>query len=172
MIRDIHRGLHSVSVVLRILSSGNRHFHRADWRKLAEVRRTVQHNSLVGQRLRLVDNSLFQLLDNGNEGAGFKGLDDHAIGFNTVGVFGPVGLHLAHGQQNRGLQRLDGGTDLLAHFKARISRHVDIQDDNVRFVLCDLLDRSSAIADSDDVISCIRQDLFAHILGSHAVVSK
>ena len=49
---------------------------------------------------------LFEFLDDGQKITGFKGLDNHAVSPDAVGVFRFVRLHLADGQKHR---RFNGG---------------------------------------------------------------
>ena len=119
-----------------------------------------------------MNHTLFQLLDDSNQVAGLEWLDDHAICFHAVGVFGPVRLQLANGQQDWSFQGSDGGAHLLADFKTGVALHVYVKDDDVRFMLRNFLDCGSAVTYSDDLIACIRKDLLAHILGCHAVISE
>ena len=119
-----------------------------------------------------MDHSLFQLLDNGDEVAGFERLDDHSIRLHAVGIFSPIGFQLADRQQHWSFQSINRGAYLLADLKAGVPRHVDIQDDDVRFMLRNFFYRGSAIAYSDDIIARIGKDLLTHVLGCHAVISE
>ena len=116
--------------------------------------------------------SLFKFLDDGKQVAGFKWLDDHAVRFYAIGVFRFVRLHLADRQQHRCLQRVKRSAHLLADFQPGISRHVDIKNDDVRFLFRDFLYRGRAVAHCHNVITGIGKDFLVHILGSHAVIGK
>src|SRR5260370_230977 len=67
---------------------------------------------------------------------------------------------------------LNGAAPLLENLEAGISRHVDIQDDDVRFLFRDFFYRGSAVADSHDYIPGLSKDFLAHVLGGHAVIGK
>ena len=120
-----------------------------------------------------LSNALFKLLDDGQKIAGFKRLNNDAVGFDAVGVFRLIRLHLADGEQHWGLQCVQRcRAHLFADFQAGIARHVNVKDDDVGLLLGDFLHRSSAVADSHNVIARFGKDLLAHVLGSHAVIGK
>ncbi len=115
---------------------------------------------------------LFKLFDDGEKISGFKWLDDNAVRFHAVRVFPAVRLHLADSQQHWRVESINGVAQLFADFQAAVTGHVDIEDDEVRFVFRNFLERGRAIADGHDFIPGFRQNFCAHVLGRHAVISK
>ncbi len=165
MVRHLHHRLHaglSRGMVLHV-----RFFNRV-FLILALKAHCLFHD----RRRRPLSNALFKFLHDGQKIAGFKRLDDDAVGLYSICVLGLIWLHLADGQQHRNLQRLQRAADFFADFQAGISRHINIKDDDVRFLFRDLLHRGCAVAHSHNVIAGFRKDLFAHVLGCHAVVGE
>ena len=60
----------------------------------------------------------------------------------------------------------------LADFQPAVAGHIDIQNDQVGFVLGNLLQRGRTVVDGDDLVPRIREDLPPHILGGHTVIGE
>ena len=130
---------------------------------------------LHGRRLRLrrlLANPLFKLFDNRQKIAGLERFHDDTVSADTFGFFRFVRFHLAHGEQHRRLQRGYGAAYFFADFQPAVARHVDIEDDDVRFLFSDLFDRSCAVANRYYFITGVREDLTPHVLGGHTVIGK
>ena len=60
----------------------------------------------------------------------------------------------------------------LTHLKPGVARHVNVKNRQIGLALGNLFDRGGAIGDRDHVVACLREDFFAHILGSHTVIGQ
>src|SRR5262249_33454043 len=104
--------------------------------------------------------------------AGLKWLYDDTVSTDAAGFFRFVRLHLPDREQHRCLQCSHGAAHFFADFQAAVARHVDIQNDDVRFLLRDFFHRGSAVAHRYDFISGVGEDFAPHILGGHTVIGK
>ena len=118
------------------------------------------------------NNFVFELGQGAQQLAGFKWLDDKSIGPGSFGLFRLERLQLADGQQHRNARRLARLFEPLADFQPAVAGHVDVEHDQIRLQLGDLLQRGRAVIDGDDFVARVREDLPPHILSGNAVIGE
>ena len=136
------------------------------FRRLCGTRRRDQNCG--GRRLQF----FFQLLDGGQQISRFERFDDDAVGLYARGFLVIKGLHFADGEQHRHGGSLMSIPQPLTHLKPGVARHVNVKNRQIGLALGNLFDRGGAIGDRDHVVACLREDFFAHILGSHTVIGQ
>src|SRR5258708_4040258 len=115
---------------------------------------------------------VFKLGENAQQFAGFKWFDDKAFGAYSFCLLGLERFQLSYRQQDRGACSFGGFLEALAHLQAAVARHVNIQDDEIGFLLRDLFQRSRAVVDGDDLVARVRENFSPHVLGGHAVIGE
>jgi hypothetical protein len=60
----------------------------------------------------------------------------------------------------------------LADFQPAISRHVNVQHDEVWPLLCDFFQGRGAVINGNDLVSRVRKDFSPHVLGGYAVIGE
>ena len=113
-----------------------------------------------------------ELLDGGKEVSGFEGFYNYAVGLYAHAIFRFVGLHFADGEEHGSLRGLMRRAHLLADLESGVPRHVNVENNELGFELVNLFKRGRAVADGNDFIPSITQNLLAHVLSSHAVVGE
>src|SRR2546429_9947792 len=64
------------------------------------------------------------------------------------------------------------GAHFFADFETGVAWHVHVENDELWLKLVNFFKRGRAVADGNDFIPSITQNLLAHVLGSHAVVGE
>ena len=99
-------------------------------------------------------------------------LHDVGIRPDALGFIGLERFHFSNGEQDGDFHRLSGLFQPLTNFKPAISRHVNVEHDEIRLAFVDFLERSRAVIDSDDLIAGVHEDAATHVLGGYAVIGK
>ena len=115
---------------------------------------------------------VFQLAQGAEQLAGFKRFDDEGVGADALGFFRLERLQFAHGQQDWNPRRFPCFLEALAHLKPAVAGHINVQHDQVGFMLGDLFQRRGAVVHGDYFVSRIREDLPPHVLSGYAVIGE
>ena len=118
------------------------------------------------------NNFVFQLAQRTQQFTGFKWLDDKCVGPRSLSLVWLEWLQLPDRQQHRDARCLPRVLDALAHLESTVAWHVDVKDNQVRFMFGDFLQRGRTVIDSNDFVTGIGKDSSAHVLGGHTVIGK